>query len=115
MAANQRAKGQPNLDIDAATGVVNSTDLRTRYKELVTQLRDTERPMLVVVDGKPSAVMLAPQLFEQIKTLLANGSHDEVVILDKVQREHNRAVAEGTHQPSNNSAWTTMHSDQRGG
>lgn len=77
MATNLGLNGRPNLDIDAASGVVNSTDLRTRYKELVTQLKDTERPLLVVVDGRPSAVMLAPQLFEQIKLLLARELYDE--------------------------------------
>jgi|GEM_PF-3329048 len=56
-----------NLDVDTKDGVVTSTELRSNFKELAAVLRQTMRPMVITIEGKSGGVLLAPELWEQVK------------------------------------------------
>jgi len=72
----------PNLDIDAAVGVVTSSEFRASVESVVNRLKETQQPMLVTVGGRSGFIALSPELYEKVKEYVRKQSRNQALRLE---------------------------------
>jgi prevent-host-death family protein len=53
--------------IDIATGVIPLGEFKAKASRFIREIRSSDRPLLITQNGKPAAVLLSPEAYEQIR------------------------------------------------
>lgn len=61
-----RSSNQPVTQLRVAEDIVPMAELKARLSERIRDLRTNQRPLVVTLNGKAAAVMLAPEEFDRL-------------------------------------------------
>lgn len=53
--------------LSTAEDIVSLNDFKARASQLLRQLREGQRPLIVTLNGKPAAVLITPEEFDRIR------------------------------------------------
>lgn len=62
--------------LNITTDIHPLTDFKRRTAEFVEQLRETGRPMILTINGKPEVVVLDAGVFQRMQETLASGERN---------------------------------------
>ena len=80
---------------NVAEDIVPVGELESHAAELVEQLRETRRPIVITQDGKPAAVMITPDDFEDISCV-----EEDLLYVEEVRAKIREGIESAAREPT---------------